>query len=460
MKKISIAIAMVGFTLSAFAQQTVGITGQLLTERKKPVKLFAVENGAPTEIANIKPTQEGHFGFQFYPEYEGLYLIGTGTTMSPQDSYKFWLKPGDQLAVHITDSGYNLVGDYNSPENRILSDWNKFAWELEWKSIYFMKNRSTYVDFFPLLNETLPKTQPWLKSQPSSGNKKFDNQLKKIVELDMAFIANNYLSTPRTVHPSPEELPAYYATLNASSLFPNTADVYSYPWGMRAFTGLVYRSQITDKVAFTPGIAGVLKSLEYVSNDTLKGDIAIEYAGRLKDYAGYLEFKDKAGKYLLTENQKAKVFVIEASLATLKPGDQGFEFAFEDNKGGKVAFSDLKGKVLLVDVWATWCGPCRAEFPHLRKLKEEFEGTDVQVVGISVDEAKDKEKWKQMIVDEQLGGIQLFATGWSEITKFYKINGIPRFMVFDRDGRIVTTDAPRPSNPELKALLQKELAKK
>ncbi|MCK7558594.1 thioredoxin family protein [Chitinophaga sedimenti] len=63
---------------------------------------------------------------------------------------------------------------------------------------------------------------------------------------------------------------------------------------------------------------------------------------------------------------------------------------------------------------------------------------------------------------EELSGIQLFASGWSDITKFYNITGIPRFMVFDQSGKIVTIDAPRPSDKTgaLKTLLEKTMAKK
>jgi hypothetical protein len=62
-----------------------------------------------------------------------------------------------------------------------------------------------------------------------------------------------------------------------------------------------------------------------------------------------------------------------------------------------------------------------------------------------------------MVLKEELGGTQLFASGWSAITKYYDITGIPRFMLFDTEGKIVTVDAPRPSNPELKVLLQNTL---
>ena len=140
-------------------------------------------------------------------------------------------------------------------------------------------------------------------------------------------------------------------------------------------------------------------------------------------------------------------------------GQVAADFTYPDSSGKQISLADFKGKVVLVDVWATWCGPCRGELPHLKKLEEEMKGKEVVFIGVSVDEAKDRAKWKKFIVDEQLPGIQLFASGWSKITKDYKIEGIPRFMVFDREGKIVDATAPRPSNPALKALLEEVLDK-
>ncbi len=120
-----------------------------------------------------------------------------------------------------------------------------------------------------------------------------------------------------------------------------------------------------------------------------------------------------------------------------------------------MSLTDFKGKVVLVDVWATWCGPCKAQIPHLEKLEKEYHGKDIVFISVSVDEKKDK--WLNMIKKDNLGGVQLWANGFSKICKDYSIKGIPRFMLFDKEGNIISVDAPRPSEPKLKELINKYL---
>jgi len=130
-------------------------------------------------------------------------------------------------------------------------------------------------------------------------------------------------------------------------------------------------------------------------------------------------------------------------------------FSYENYKGGKSSMADFKGKYVYIDIWATWCAPCRAEIPHLKKLEHEMEGKNIVFLSVSIDAKKDYEKWKKMIVDQQLGGVQLFAEGdWNaSIVKDYGIQGIPRFILVGPDGNIVDPNAPRPSSPQLKPML-------
>ncbi|MEZ4779336.1 MAG: TlpA disulfide reductase family protein [Flavobacteriaceae bacterium] len=129
---------------------------------------------------------------------------------------------------------------------------------------------------------------------------------------------------------------------------------------------------------------------------------------------------------------------------------------YENHSGGTTSLSDLKGKYVYMDVWATWCGPCKVEIPFLKEVEKEFHDKNIEFVSISVDKAKDHEKWVTMVNDKELGGIQLFAdNNWdSKFVKDYYINGIPRFILIDPDGNIVTPDAPRPSSPKLKEMLE------
>ena len=133
-------------------------------------------------------------------------------------------------------------------------------------------------------------------------------------------------------------------------------------------------------------------------------------------------------------------------------GQKSPTFNYENHKGGTTSLDDFKGKYVYVDVWATWCGPCRAEIPYLKKLEEHYHGKkDIVFVSISIDQAKDHDKWKKFVSDKELGGVQLFADkDWnSDFVKGYQINGIPRFIIIGPKGEIVNADAPRPSAEDI-----------
>lgn len=123
--------------------------------------------------------------------------------------------------------------------------------------------------------------------------------------------------------------------------------------------------------------------------------------------------------------------------------------------GGKASLSDFKGKYVYIDFWATWCGACIQEFPHLKEIEKEYHGKNIVFVGISLDKSNIKAKWEKLIEKKGLEGIQLLADNALE-SKFatdYNIQTIPRFILIDPNGNIVDANAPRPSEPELKELL-------
>ena len=119
--------------------------------------------------------------------------------------------------------------------------------------------------------------------------------------------------------------------------------------------------------------------------------------------------------------------------------------------------SMLSQKPILIDFWATWCGPCRGELPYMTKLEEQYAGKDIHFVSLSCD--SNKSAWEKRIQKGDMKGIQLHLGTNSDFMQKYIINGIPRFILLDREGKIVKADAPRPSDPQTTKLFD-ELLKK
>jgi thiol-disulfide isomerase/thioredoxin len=117
-------------------------------------------------------------------------------------------------------------------------------------------------------------------------------------------------------------------------------------------------------------------------------------------------------------------------------------------------FAKHKGKVIYLDLWASWCGPCIEEFPASRKLSQEYAAKGIVVVYLSIDE--DYLKWKQA-VDRFLAdadGQYLFRNAEaSKLIQVFEAKSIPRYIIIDRAGKVINSNAPRPSDPRLKKML-------
>nr|WP_199002737.1 TlpA disulfide reductase family protein [Flavobacterium sp. ASV13] len=167
------------------------------------------------------------------------------------------------------------------------------------------------------------------------------------------------------------------------------------------------------------------------------------------------EFKTALKRNFESFNQYAAQEYERAAKANKLNGKPSPDFEYDNHKGGKTKLSDLKGKYVYIDLWATWCAPCRAEIPYLQKIEEKYHGKNIEFVSISIDKLKDNEKWKKFVTDKNLGGVQLFADkDWeSEFVTSYGVTGIPRFIIVDPKGNVLSADAERPSSPELQTKL-------
>lgn len=115
----------------------------------------------------------------------------------------------------------------------------------------------------------------------------------------------------------------------------------------------------------------------------------------------------------------------------------------ETMNGERVDLSSFKGSWILLDVWATWCGPCCNEIPFLAKMEERLQGRNIEFVSLSVDKAADREKWIKMVREKEMKGVQLRLTGKkSELNETLCISGIPHFAIIDPTGKLVWNGLP------------------
>ena len=149
-----------------------------------------------------------------------------------------------------------------------------------------------------------------------------------------------------------------------------------------------------------------------------------------------------------------------AQWVALGPGKPAPDFSGTTPEGKALALSNLRGKVVYVDTWATWCVPCREEFPQAKQLQSHFADNDkVTFLYVSID--RNQDAWKKLLEsDPDFKGMHMnlppgesFDTFW----KAYQLSGIPRYLLIDQDGKLVSANAARPSSGKVEADIQRLL---
>lgn len=121
-------------------------------------------------------------------------------------------------------------------------------------------------------------------------------------------------------------------------------------------------------------------------------------------------------------------------------GQMAPDFKAAMPNGDEFSLSQLKGKYVLIDFWASWCGPCIAEVPNVKAVYDQYKSKDFEILSVSLDD--NKEKWVTSIEKNELNWNHISTLkGWNcEIAKLYNVIGVPNMILLDKEGRIVTKD--------------------
>ncbi len=128
------------------------------------------------------------------------------------------------------------------------------------------------------------------------------------------------------------------------------------------------------------------------------------------------------------------------ALAQPKQGQAAAEIALPSVNGDTLRLSSLKGKVVLLDFWASWCGPCRVSNKNLVKIYEKYKPKGFEIFGVSLDDEKDK--WKAAIKKDKVTWLQVNETGgWeAKVAQAWNLVAIPTSFLIDKDGRLLAMD--------------------
>ena len=380
------------------------ISGQIINPISDNIKFESADSSFTVEL-----TQEGNFTFSFTTD-SSLYL-----SLSHGENTSMYVKPGDIIELSLNTDEFDESVNYKGSE---ASNFLAKKYLIQEQFNFYSKDfyLGSTEEYNLALNEYKSSI---IESSHSISDTAFINQ--QSTEID-----NNI---------------AYWKSRKEKFMTSNEADVREFLFE-KNLTNEKYNwwtiEDTMDIEGFNEIITEYEKSIKLLIEKLVKGDESIsKYLGELKD-----EIDSKRERKLSIINKP-------------KNGESYIDFTYENTKGEAVSLSSFRGSLVYVDVWATWCGPCKAEIPYLKTLEQDYNEQNIVFLSVSVDTNKDQ--WLKMVEEEALGGVQLWADGWSQITKDYAIFGIPRFMLFSEDGKVISIDAPRPSNQETRELFDKYL---
>lgn len=219
-------------------------------------------------------------------------------------------------------------------------------------------------------------------------------------------------------------------------------------------------STARDEAGIVQAIPSIERFLELAPKDARAGQFLYMLATSVPDETKRKEYEDRL---LAMENSPYAEMMKDTRWRRDQIG-KPFELKFEDAvTGSPVSIEGLKGKVVVIDFWATWCGPCIAEMPKMKSLYAEYKDKGVEFIGVSLDQPKEKgglDKLKDYVAKNEVQWPQYYQGNYwqSEFSSGWKVKSIPCVFVVDQNGNLYSTEARGKLHTMIPELLKKSAA--
>lgn len=428
-------------------ESTVHLKGQLFDMGSNTVTLSY--DGAASLIGNSKDItlltdNEGKFDTILTITEPSYYRISRNT---------LYLTPGDDITVKITPN--NQEAEFNGKGAEIN---NYMKYRLFPKGGSFLEGGSNVKGNYEETKELIDSLSKIRISELNSLKEATDEFKELELARIKADIANSYLSFAsyammKERNLKTEEDYKHYAdslfkkaVIDAKPIFKElnndkfldvavVRDIMHYVINPRE----EQTTYLAEEITISPYMNELYKAASYVNK--LRGSISEEFFNEVNQFIESMQYPE-----FITEI-KAKV----KQATKLMKGQPAIDFEIKDTEGNTHKLSEFKGKIIYLDFWATWCGPCVQESPHFEKLAKEFEGQDIVFIPISTD--KNKEEWINFITAHKKELPQYNSLD-TKLDTDWAIHYIPRFVIIDKDFKIIDAYAPRPSEAKTKQLLE------
>ena len=439
------------------------VRGKVHNPSTQSIALYKVENGEPMKLGFRWPAKDGSFSFDIPLEKESIFYIAKGGSKNGDLKYVLYLKPGDIAQLNVYSS--KIAIEYDSC--KINNKNEETALLQQWTDLFIPlcnagRNHQQREKFFVIYNEFVSKAEKFKKAVNTS-NKYFNELLKLKVDVDLDFA-----KTAAFFYFNERVMSGYDTSMLHRNFYESVlqkgrycdAQVLNTDHGMdllRFYTA-VHRFIGSKNIREFQQAEFKTPAVDPICNDTLKGAVVMSYMPRILTEDEFALYIQPYEKYFLTPALKEAFEKKKIELMPFAKGADAYNFSLPNTEDKNVSLQDFRGKVVVLDMWAMWCGPCLDEKPYFRKMEEEYKNnSEIVFISVSVDGMAKKGPWKNFVKKKGWDGIELISEQNESLMEYYKIDGIPRILIFDKNGKIITVNAPRPSQPDFKSLIEQTL---